>query len=139
RPTRHVAFVSAEDNGPIDQLRKMGERFRTPVIYRRFGGPKRHTADVGISYLDLPLSNAIGRIHLLPRAALEQGFVRQSLRHLEAMALLLGTHAGAAVSAASADADCLRQCTPQPAVYMSSAVDEGARACARLLADRGVG
>jgi hypothetical protein len=139
RPTRHIALVSAEDNGPIDQLRKLGERFRTPVVYRRFGGPKRHTADVGISYLDLPLAGAIGRIHLLPRRALEQAFVRQALRHLEGMALLLGSSAGAAVSAASAVADCLQGCTPQPAVYMSSAVDEGARACARLLTERGVG
>ena len=138
RPVRQVALLSAEDNGPIDQLRKLGERFRTPVIYRRFGAARSHTPDVGASYLDMPLLEGIGRIHLLPRRALEQSMAKRALVRFEAIALLLGTNAAAAVSVASGLADCLQGHSPQPAVYVSGTVEEGSRACARLLETRGI-
>jgi hypothetical protein len=139
RPSRHVALLSSEDNGPIDQLRKLGERFCSPVIYRRFGAGRRHTTDVGISYLDVPLADGIGRIHLLSRAALEQPMVRHGMSQLDALALFLGTHAASAADVASTLAQCLQSRTPQLRIHVCGAADEVARHCARLLAERGVG
>ena len=139
RPTRHVALLSTEDNGPIDQLRKLGERYRTPVIYRRFGAARRHSADVGLSYVDLPIADGIGRVHLLPRRALEQPMVRQAIGLLEGMALLLGTQAQPAVSVACALGDCLHGRARQPTVYVFGPVEAAATACAHLLRQGGVG
>jgi hypothetical protein len=139
RPTRHVALVSAQDNGPMEQLRRLGEQVRTPVVYRRFAGAKRHTSDVGIAYVDVPLTEGIGRIHLLSRRALDQPIVRHSLHRLEGVGVVLGTHVGAAAGVARTLSDCLHRAQPQPAVYLFGGIRDHARACARMFTDAGMG
>ncbi len=96
-PDRHVALLAAEDNGPLDLLRKLGERFDSEVIYQRFANAKSYSSDVGVAYVDIPVGRKVMRVRLLSRRALGQPMVRQSLSGLDGLALLLGSRPSAAI------------------------------------------
>src|SRR3954471_1355818 len=42
RPLRQIAFVGTDDQAAVDPLRKLGDRFASPVIYQRFAFARQH-------------------------------------------------------------------------------------------------
>lgn len=119
-PHRHLALVSAEDNGPIDLLRKLAERFESRVCYQRFAGAKPNTTDVGLAYVDLHDGHGVCRIHLLSRRALGHAMVVQSLQGLGEIVMLMGTRPSAAIELSSAVVECARRMAPAPALSQIS-------------------
>lgn len=117
-PDRHIAVVAAQENGPIDVLRKIGDRFSTKVVYQRFAGARRHSSDVGGAYVDIPCARHVRRAQLLSRRALGHNTVRQSLSQIDGLVLLLGTRPDAAIELAASAAACLSSLPSQPSIYL---------------------
>lgn len=132
-PDRHIALVAADDNGSIDMLRKLGERFRTPVVYQRFAGPRSHSSDVGAAYIDIHLDNQVSRVQLLARRALAHRMVRRSLAGLDGLVLLPGSHPSTTIELASAVATCLDGLPTRFGVYLLTASHGIARTMGDLL------
>jgi hypothetical protein len=123
-PDRHIALVSAENNGPIDLLRKLGEQSGSEVVYQRFARGQRHTSDVGVSYVDLVISGRVCRVQLLSRRALPHRMVRQAMVGTDSLVMLLGGKPAAAVELATAVAACLATLPAPPAICLVSESDE---------------
>jgi hypothetical protein len=132
-PDRYVALVSAEDNGPIDLICKLGERFGSPVVYQRFASAKSHSSDVGAAYVDLLQEQQVIRVHLLSRRALGHWLVRQTLAGLDGLVMLMGSRPGPAIDMAAGVADCINSLGTRPAIYQVTEQDEVAATIARLL------
>ncbi|MEO5671048.1 MAG: hypothetical protein ABIR26_10195 [Ramlibacter sp.] len=115
-PDRHVALVSAEDNGPIDLLRKLGERVGSRVVYQRFASSKSHSTDVGLAYVDIHKAQRVTRIHLLSRRALGLQIVRVSLEGLDQLVMLMGKRPATAIDLAASVADCVKSLARPPAL-----------------------
>jgi hypothetical protein len=124
QPDRHIALVSAEANGPIDLLRKLGEQFGSEVVYQRFARGMSHTSDVGVSYVDLPISGEVCRVQLLSRRALPHRMVRQTLVGTDSLVMLLGGRPAPAIELASAVAACVATLPTPPAICLVSDSDE---------------
>ena len=133
RPDRHVALVSAEDNGPIDLLRKLGERFGSRVVYQRFAGARSHSTDVGLAYVDVQVEREIRRIYLLSRRALGLPLVHRTLEGLDEMVMLMGSRPGAAIELAASVADCVNALPRAPAICQVTDREEIAATIGRLL------
>jgi hypothetical protein len=123
-PDRHIALVSAENNGPIDLLRKLGEQSGTEVVYQRFARGQRHTSDVGVSYVDLVISGQVCRVQLLSRRALPHRMVRQAMVGTASLVMLLGGKPAAAIELAAGVAACLATLPAPPAIWLVSESDE---------------
>ena len=134
-PRRHVALVGAEDNGLIDVVRKLGERFRSPVVYQRFSGPKSHSSDVGAAYVDLPGDDGMNRVQLVARRALSHRMMRRSLAGVDALVLVPSDRTAAAMELASSVAACLGVLTARWRIYLLATSDEIAGRFCALLAD----
>jgi membrane-bound inhibitor of C-type lysozyme len=115
-PDQHVGIVAASDNGPIDMLRKLGERYGSKVVYQRFASSKRLSADVGCAYVDVPSGQRVRRIQLLSRRAIGYRIVRQSLSCLDALLMMLGTRPEPALELASGVADLMEELPRAPAI-----------------------
>ena len=132
-PDRHIAFVAAQENGPIDILRKLGDRFDSKVVYQRFASAKSHSSDVGAAYVDIPWTRQVRRVQLLSRRALAHHTVRQSLSRLDGLVLLLSTRPDAAIELAASVAACIRALPALPALYLVSSGNGIAQSVAGLL------
>jgi hypothetical protein len=117
-PHQHVALLAADDNGPIDLLRSLGERNGASVAYQRFASGNLNSADVGVAYVDLRMKSCTRRILLLSRRALGYALVRQSLVGLDALVLVLGNRQSAATELAHGVANCLEAIGRQPTVHL---------------------
>jgi hypothetical protein len=135
-PDHHIALVSAEANGPIDLLRKLGERFHSPVVYQRFASGKSHSSDVGVAYVDFVVAGQIRRVQLLSRRALAHRMVRQSLAGLDSIVLMLGSRPAAAIDLATGVAACADTLPAWPAIHLVAASDEIAGTVGGLLRQR---
>jgi hypothetical protein len=123
-PDRHIALVSAENNGPIDLLRKLGEQCGSEVVYQRFARGRSHTSDVGVSYVDLVASGRVCRVQLLSRRALSHRMVRQTLVGTDSLVMLLGGKPASAIELATGVAACLATLPALPAICLVSESDE---------------
>ncbi|HSI53851.1 MAG TPA: BLUF domain-containing protein [Ramlibacter sp.] len=133
RIDRHVALVSAEDNGPIDLLRRVGELHCSPVVYQRFAGSRIHSTDVGLAYVDVRVQQHVTRIHLLSRRALPHRMVRLSLDGLDELVMIMGSRPAAAIELASGVADCVNAMARPPAICQVTDREEVAATVGRLL------
>jgi hypothetical protein len=138
RPSQQFALVVADDHGPVDQLRKIGERFHTPVIYQRFGLARRHSPDMGMAYVDVPTAQGAARIRVLTRRALAQDEVKQSMPRIDAMVLLVGTRPAPAIELTTSVAEAVRGISHAPQVWVVGPAGEPTESCTRLLERAGV-
>jgi hypothetical protein len=133
RPLQQFAIVSADDHGPVDQLRKIGERFASPVVYQRFALARSHMPDLGMAYVDVPVEGGAVRVRLVSRKALAQASVRRTMPSLDGVAVLLGTRPSVAIELATNVADGLKGQDSTPPVWVVGEPGEPTAACARLL------
>jgi twitching motility two-component system response regulator PilH len=138
RPAQQFALVAADDHGPVDQLRKIGERFASPVIYQRFGLARSHSPDLGMAYVDVPAAAGAARVRVLTRRALAQASVRRSMPPVQAIVLLVGSRPAPAIELASCVADAVKNAATPPQVWLVGPPGEPTDACARLLERCGV-
>jgi hypothetical protein len=117
-PDQHVGIVAASDNGPIDMLRKLGERYGSKVVYQRFASSKRLSADVGCAYVDVPSGQRVRRIQLLSRRAIGYRIVRQSLSCLDALLMMIGSRPEPAIELASGVASLMDELDTAPAICL---------------------
>ena len=133
RPARHAVVASADDNRTTEHLRRLGDCFDEPLVYRRFSTARQFSTDIGLAYVDVPLPEGTGRVHAVSRRAMEHPLIRRIVPRLDALILLPGERPAQAIEIVSAAADALRATGLQPAVVVTGATDEVAAACARLL------
>jgi len=100
RPRRRVALVGSDDMRSIDLVRKLADSFRVPMVYQRFANSDRATRDVGAAYVDLPIEGDPTRVQVLSRRALGHRMVRESLKGVEKLAVLLGPRPQSAIELA---------------------------------------
>jgi len=117
-PDHHTVLVSAEDNGPIDLLRKLADRSGGTMVYQRFAGGRQNTADVGAAYVDIATGGQVRRIQLLSRRALGFRIVHQSLANLDALLMLLGSRPSSAIELASSVASLLDALPSRPSICL---------------------
>ncbi|MEJ6024018.1 hypothetical protein [Ramlibacter sp. PS4R-6] len=99
-PARRVALVGADDTRSIDFVRKLADRFGAPMVYQRFANSDLTTRDVGAVYVDLPIDGEPTRVQVLSRRALGHRMVRESLRNVQKIAVVLGPRPGSAIELA---------------------------------------
>jgi len=138
RPTHQYALVVADDHGPVDQLRKIGERYASPVIYQRIGMARSHSPDMGMAYVDVPTEDGVARLRILTRRALEQAAVKQSMPRIDAMVLLVGTRPASAIDLTTSAADAVKGLEYCPKVWVVGPAGEPTESCTRLLERSGV-
>jgi hypothetical protein len=138
RPAQQFALVTADDHGPVEQLRKVGERCGSPVIYQRFGVARRHSPDLGTAYVDIPGEYGPARVRLLSRKALSQAGVRRSMPAVDGLVLLVGARPAPAIELAAHIADTVKSAEQPPPVWLVGPPGEPTDACARLLERSGV-
>ncbi|HVZ46052.1 MAG TPA: BLUF domain-containing protein [Ramlibacter sp.] len=143
-PRRHVALVSAEDNGPIHLLRNLSDRCGTTLVYQRIADSACRGSDVGVAYADIPTHSGIVRVQLLSRRALSKELVRASIDGAESLVLLLGSRDALAQELAGRVAECTCESGRHPRFILcgddreivARASDQlraaGGRECARL-------
>ncbi|HEY8050112.1 MAG TPA: hypothetical protein VIE63_13135 [Ramlibacter sp.] len=100
RPPRRVALVAADDTHSIDLVRKLADRFRVPMVYQRFANSDLTTRDVGAAYVDLPIEGEPTRVQVVSRRALGHRMVRESLKDVHRLAVLLGSRPATAIELA---------------------------------------
>lgn len=138
RPTQQFALVAADDHGPVEQLRKIGERYASPVIYQRFGLARSHSPDLGMAYIDVPTEEGAARVRMLTRRALAQVSVRRSMPAVDAVVLMVGTRPASAIELAANVADAVKALRKRPKVWLLGPEGEPTSACERLLERCGV-
>jgi hypothetical protein len=138
RPLHQFAIVSADDHGPVDQLRKIGEASSSPVVYQRFALARSHMPDLGMAYVDVPVHGGAARVRVVSRKAIAQPSVRHSMPALDGIAILIGTRPAVAIELAMNVADALKGHASPPPVWVVGEPGEPTAACARLLARCGI-
>jgi len=138
RPLHQFAIVSADDHGPVDQLRKIGERSASPVVYQRFALARSHMPDLGMAYVDVPVDEGAARVRVVSRKAIAQHSVRHSMPTLDGIAILIGSRPSVAIELATNVADALKGRESPPPVWVVGEPGEPTAACARLLARCGI-
>ena len=138
RPAQHFAFIADDDHGPVDQLRKLGERYASPVIYQRFGVARSNSPDMGMAYVDVPVQAGAARVRVLSGRAMGRAAVRHSMPPHDALVLLIGNRPEATIQLATHLAQALRPFEKLPKVWLGGATGEPVAACVRLLAQVGV-
>ncbi|MEJ6023933.1 hypothetical protein [Ramlibacter sp. PS4R-6] len=138
RPVQQYAFIAADDHGPVDQLRRLGEHFKSPVVYQRFGVAQHRSPDMGMAYVDVWVRRGPARIRLLSGAAMARSAVRHSMPPLDAIILLLGGRPLAVVELVTNVAKALLPLERPPKVWVAGAPGEPTSASLRLLEQLGV-
>lgn len=133
RPQRLVAMVAADDMPSVETLRKLGDRFDTPVVYQRFAGPKSRTIDSGVAYVDIANGAQVHRVRLLSRRALARPMLRRCLGGADAFVVLVGQRPSATVSLASTVATAVRSLPPAVVIYLVASTGAIALSFAQLL------
>lgn len=133
---RHIALVASDDNHSIDIVRKLAERFRRPMVYQRFAGAELHTRDVGAAYVDIPVDGQSTRVQVLSRAALGLRMVRESMRGVHSLALLLGVRPGSAIDLAASVAGFVDAASPQAEIDLVGECPHVAKTVGDYLSER---
>ncbi|WP_158513913.1 BLUF domain-containing protein [Ramlibacter tataouinensis] len=118
RPSRTIALLAAEDNGPVHLLQNLCDRAGTTLAYLRYADSANLSGDAGLAYADIPAGGQLVRVKLLSRRSLRNELVRASLAGADELVLLLGSRAGASTGLASIVADCLKTLPSRPAIYL---------------------
>jgi hypothetical protein len=138
RPLRQYVLVAADDHGPVDQLRELGERFNSPVVYQRMGLPRRHSPDMGMAYVDVPVEGGAARVRVVPGRAMAQASVRNSMPSTDAIVLISGNRPGIFDELAMRIAELRGRLANPPPFYLAGE-PEAVKGCARMLHDLGIG
>lgn len=133
RTRRHIALVGADDTRCIDIVRKLADRFRSPMVYQRFANSDLQTRDVGAAYVDLPIEGEPTRVQVLSRRALGHGLVRDSLKGVEKLAVMLGPKPEAAIEMAQKLAGMFGNVANAPEIDLVGQCPEVARSVADFL------
>jgi hypothetical protein len=138
-PPRHqFAVIAADDHGPVDQLRKLSEKFHSPIVYQRFGVAQMRTPDMGTAYVDLPGDDGAARVRVLSGRAMERASVRNSMPAVEALVVILGKRPPAMAELARNMAKAVEKSGHVPHVWLAGAEGEASRACSQVLAEHGI-
>ena len=117
---RDLVAVASEDNEAVDLLRLLAEEKGLRIAYQRYAGTDLQRADVGASYLDVPLEESgITRLHALPRRALLASMTMLGLRDVRQLVLLLGSHEQRARTVLAEATHWLQDLAPPTAVLVS--------------------
>lgn len=138
RPDTRHGLIASDDQRSTEIVRRLAERFRRPLVYRRFAGADPGTADVGAAYFDLPVQGRPLRVQAVSRRAFSHALVHDSLRRPDRLALLMGNQPGKAMELAAGVASFLSRAEVMPAVEVSAEAPEVALAAGELLRQRGV-
>lgn len=133
RTRRHIALVGADDTRCIDIVRKLADRFRSPMVYQRFASSDLQTRDVGAAYVDLPIDGEPTRVQVLSRRALGHGLVRDSLKGVEKLAVMLGPKPETAIELAQKVAGMYGNAVNAPEIDLVGQCPEVARSVADFL------
>jgi hypothetical protein len=132
-PRRRVALVGADDTRSIDLVRKIADRFGVPMVYQRFANFDLSTRDVGAAYVDLLVEGEPTRVQVLSRRALGHRMVRESLKGVERLAVVLGSRPTAAIELADTVASFLKTTPHMPDVGLVGQCPEVARSVGEYL------
>jgi hypothetical protein len=96
-PGRTVVLASAQEHDGIDLLRQVAQAHGSAVVYQRFAGADPAQIDSGAAYTDLLADcGCCTRVHVLSRRCLGHALVRDGLREVSDVLLLLGARAASA-------------------------------------------
>jgi hypothetical protein len=126
-PARRVALVGADDMRSIELVRQLADRFRVPMVYQRYANSDAGTPDVGAAYADLPMQGAPTRVHVLSRRALAHRMVRQCLRDVHDLTVLLGPRPATAIELADSVAGLVHSAPQAPSIHVVGESLETAR------------
>lgn len=133
QPPRRVALVGADDTRSIDLVKKIADRFRVPMVYQRFASSDLTTRDVGAAYVDLPIDGEPTRVQVLSRRSLGNRMVRDSLKGVEKLAVLLGPRPSAAIELADSVAGLVQAEPDVPEIDLVGQCPEVARSIGEYL------
>jgi hypothetical protein len=136
QPPRRVALVGADDTRSIDLVKKIADRFRAPMVYQRFASSDLTTRDVGAAYVDLPIEGETTRVQVLSRRALGNRMVRDSLRGVEKLAVLLGPRPASAIELADSLAGFVHAESDVPEIDLVAQCPEVARSISDYLTSK---
>lgn len=132
-PPRRVALVGADDMRSMDLVRKLADRFEVPMVYQRFANSEMGTRDVGAAYVDLPIDGEHTRVQVLSRRALGHRMVRESLKGVQKLAVLLGPRPQSAIELADSVAGFVQASPHLPAIDVVGQSQETARSLTEYL------
>jgi len=132
-PIRRVALVGADDTRSIDLVRKLADSFGVPMVYQRFANSDAGTRDVGAAYVDLSIDGAPTRVQVLSRRALGHRMVRESLKGIDKLAVLLGSRPGSAIELADSVAGFVHASRHLPHIDLVGESQETARSLTEYL------
>ena len=132
-PPRRVALVAADDMHSIDLVRKLADRYGMPMVYQRFANSDVATRDVGAAYVDLPIEGQPTRLQVVSRRALGHGTVRESLKDVHKLAVLLGSRPATAIELADSVAGLLHAAPRVPHIDLVGESPETARSITAYL------
>jgi len=132
-PPRKVALVGSDDMRSIDLVRKLADSFRVPMVYQRFANSDRATRDVGAAYVDLPIDGDPTRVQVLSRRALGHRMVRESLKGIEKLAVLLGPRPQSAIELADSVAGFVHASSQVPEIDLVGQSPETAHSVTEYL------
>ena len=132
-PPRRIALVGADDMRSMDFVRKLADRFRVPMVYQRFANSEIGTRDVGAAYVDLPIDGNPTRVQVLSRRALGHRMVRESLKGVQKLAVLLGSHPQVAIELADSVAGFVHALPDAPSIDLVGQCHETARSVSDYL------
>ena len=130
---RRVGLLASDDPRSVEIARRLADRFRRPVVYRRFAGADPGTSDVGASYLDLPTPQSALRLHAVSRRALAHPLVHQSVLGTERIALLVGEQPLKAMELAAGVAAFLQRSGTRPQIELLAESDAVASSVEQFL------
>ena len=138
-PPRHqFAVIAADDHGPVDQLRRLSERFRSPIVYQRFGVAQMRMPDMGTAYVDLPGDDGAARVRVLSGRAMERASVRNAMPQVEALVVIVGKRPLAMAELARNIAKAADRAGHVPQLWLAGPGGEPSHACSRVLGDHGI-
>jgi len=132
-PPRRVALVGADDTRSIDLVRKLADSFRVPMVYQRFANSDRTSRDVGAAYVDLPIDGEPTRVQVLSRRALGHRMVRESLKGVQKLAVLLGPRPTSAIELADSVAGFVQATAQAPHIDLVGQSPETAHSVTEYL------
>ncbi|MBA2964102.1 MULTISPECIES: hypothetical protein [Ramlibacter] len=121
-----VGLLASDDQSSIEIARRLAERCRRPLVYRRFADGEPGSNDVGTAYFDVAFRGRKLRVQAVARRAFGHELVHHSLRTPDRVALLVGDKARHAMELATGVVEFLRRATGAPRVDLVAG-DAGVR------------
>jgi hypothetical protein len=103
------------------------------MVYQRFATSDLATRDVGAAYVDLPIDGKPMRVQVLSRRALEHRMVRESLKGVHKLAVLLGPRPSSAIELADSVAGFVQATPNAPHINLLGECPEIARSVGEYL------